>query len=845
MWLVGLGLSASGYAQVTFKAVEGSQWNEHEGSDKVCDGDLNTKWCKYGSDTEQECYVVLEASEATYIQGFVMTTANDNEKWQGRTPKTYTLSGCDTQEGTYEQIYYQADDNYIEDKNFTPYTVYCNSKKKYKYFKLHIKDSNINGDRLFQISEFTLIPATMGITYKEGDGKAYDGNTDAKWEGNCPTSVTLEASEPLYLTGYQFTTANDNKDWRGRNPKNWKIEGSNDNADWHEIISVADNQVMQDFNYYPYYFTLDNPLDEAYKYYRITVTGTQGGGYFQLGEVALVGTVTPHVWETGKDIAPTCTVEGHKTFVCKDCGAVRDNGTIPALGHEYTEKGLCVRCAFPQAGWMTAVDGWYEPTSVEHFNWLASTVRYVDAAVNIRLNQDVDLTDFAGFGNGENAVPYKGELDGRGHWLKNFSISVAEKNCGLFGNTEGAHIHDLGLTGCSVRTSRENSGVLVGNMRDTRVNRVAVMNSFAESRDHVAAIAGNTDGTTLIANCLSNADVHSTEHQAGGLVGTTSGSMTLEKCLFTGTVKNDWSNATGLVSLIDNGTAKPVIRYNIIAATQLSTAGGNENIYPIVNQVLVENGTFDYNYVAKSMVMKTGSGERENAFNTNDYNGFTTSDEDMQVKSFYGGNINWDMENDWKFIATGKYPVLAWMPAESAQEATVGQAGYATLTAAEPLDFSASDVKAYAAQLAGGYVHLAPVVHVPAGEAVVLEAKAGTYSIPFAVEKLDAMPQNDLKASDGNVQGGSSIFVLGDKQNGVGFYPTAATLTLPQGKGYLVVSDEAGVKPFIGIGNNTGTGIAIAPTEDGREAVIYNLAGQRVGHLQKGVNIVNGKKIIY
>ncbi len=250
------GMATANYADVTFTPVAGSDFTDGEGSAKACDGDIGTKWCKSGG---ENCYLIIKASESIYIQGFVMTTANDNESYASRTPKEYKIYGSDTQDGTYELIYHQTDDNYIGDENYTDYTIYCNSTKKYQYFKLQILSSNLNGSTLFQISEFKLLPAEAGFTYKEGNKNAFDGTTGAKWESNPPTSVTLEASEATFLTGYQFTTANDNKQYTGRNPKDWKIEGSNDNATWTEIVSKTDDNTMTDVDYTPVYFELDTP----------------------------------------------------------------------------------------------------------------------------------------------------------------------------------------------------------------------------------------------------------------------------------------------------------------------------------------------------------------------------------------------------------------------------------------------------------------------------------------------------------------------------------------------------------------------------------------------------------
>ncbi len=854
-----LGLATASYAGgvtfkgVTFEAVEGSNWDDNEGSAKVCDGDTNTKWCKDGSSTEASSYVIIKASESIYIQGFVMTTANDNESFAGRTPKEYKIYGSDAQDGTYELIYHQTDDNYIGDKNYTDYTIYCNSTKKYQYFKLHIISSNLSNRELFQISEFKLIPATVGFTYKDGSKNAFDGTTGAKWEGNPTTSVTLEASEATYLTGYQFTTANDNKSFAGRNPGDWKIEGSNDNEAWTEIVSESGNTVMQNVNYTPYYFALDKLPDVAYKYFKVTVTRAQGGGYFQMGELALIGSKNQHQWVEQKVIAPTCYSVGYTIYACSDCGAVKNDAETAMIDHQSYENGLCTECGYPQADWVTAADGWYKPTTTAHFNWLAANVKKnVNPAVKMRLTQDVDLTGFAGFGNGPDAVPFKGELDGDGHWLSNLTIDTDVEYVGLFGKAEGAKIYDLGLKDCSVKTSEPNSGVLAGNMKDVVVNRVAVMSSFAESKDHVGAIVGNTEGTTVISNCLSDADIHSTSHQAGGLVGTTNG-LTLTKCLFTGTVKNDRYTSGGLISLLDSDNkSETTISYNISAATVIENTdnnnGSTQRLFPIMNPA-GRSATYTHNRIAASMKLssKDGTYTVENNFDDiNGSNGKTTPDADMKVKSFYTDDMGWDMVDDWKFVASGEYPVLAWMPAETAQEISISSAGYATVTSGKSLDFSSVEgMKAYAAQVKSSYVGLVSLTDVPAGVAFVVEGKEGTYTVPFATEKLSDMPDNDLKVSDGTVQGGSTVFVLADMSQGVGFYPTAESITVPAGKGYLQVEKASESRDFLGFGGDSETGIDNVTDGDLQENVIYNMAGQRVQKLQKGVNIVGGKKIMY
>ena len=98
-------------------------------------------------------------------------------------------------------------------------------------------------------------------------------------------------------------------------------------------------------------------------------------------------------------------------------------------------------------------------------------------------------------------------------------------------------------------------------------------------------------------------------------------------------------------------------------------------------------------------------------------------------------------------------------------------------------------------------------------------------------------------ASDGTVNGAANIYALGNKTHGIGFYKVSSEITVPAGKGYLEIS--AGVKEFYPFSeiDDTDAINSLTPTEG--EGAIYNLSGQRVNKLQKGINIVNGKKVLF
>ena len=178
------------------------------------------------------------------------------------------------------------------------------------------------------------------------------------------------------------------------------------------------------------------------------------------------------------------------------------------------------------------------------------------------------------------------------------------------------------------------------------------------------------------------------------------------------------------------------------------------------------------------------------------------------------------------------------------EAATVGSAGYTTYVTRKDVSFP-SEVNAYIATTVNGaqeYVTLTQVNSAPKGTPVLLENE-GTFTLTPAATTAD-VTGNLLKASDGTVTGDeSTIFALGKKNDEVGFYLVADGQTVPAGKAYLEVADGGSVKGFL---FNFGDIDAIKTVQGAglKDAAIFNLAGQRMSRMHRGVNLVNGKKII-
>ena len=177
-----------------------------------------------------------------------------------------------------------------------------------------------------------------------------------------------------------------------------------------------------------------------------------------------------------------------------------------------------------------------------------------------------------------------------------------------------------------------------------------------------------------------------------------------------------------------------------------------------------------------------------------------------------------------------------------AAEVTVTDALYATYIAPYDVDFTGAEVSAFAAQTNDTYVHLEPVTTVPAGTAVVVKADAaGTYAVTKTTgATLGAT--NELIAATEEVTADGTQYILAKQDGKVGFAKATPDSKIPAGKGYLVITGN-GVKPFYPFGDDDATGINSLNINDSNDT-IYNVAGQRLDKALKGINIINGKKVL-
>lgn len=99
--------------------------------------------------------------------------------------------------------------------------------------------------------------------------------------------------------------------------------------------------------------------------------------------------------------------------------------------------------------------------------------------------------------------------------------------------------------------------------------------------------------------------------------------------------------------------------------------------------------------------------------------------------------------------------------------------------------------------------------------------------------------------TEGGVSVPAASYVLAAKNGQQGFYQTNGSVTCPQYKCYLTVPASAGsARAFYFPGDEPTSIEGIFAADESGTVSIYNLAGQKLNRLQKGVNIVNGRKVV-
>ncbi|MCR4922337.1 MAG: LamG domain-containing protein [Bacteroidaceae bacterium] len=171
----------------------------------------------------------------------------------------------------------------------------------------------------------------------------------------------------------------------------------------------------------------------------------------------------------------------------------------------------------------------------------------------------------------------------------------------------------------------------------------------------------------------------------------------------------------------------------------------------------------------------------------------------------------------------------------------IGNAGYATFFS--PANVALPEgVEAYTGKVENNSVKLTAVEgNVPAKVGVILKGAAGVYELKPVENAGNSDSSNELKGILQAVEATGTQYVLAEKDGVVGFFKAEAGTQIAEYKAYLEIPEPT-VKVYT-FGNATGIE-SLAPAFSASEGTVYNLSGRRVEKTQKGLYIVNGRKVV-
>lgn len=228
-----------------------------------------------------------------------------------------------------------------------------------------------------------------------------------------------------------------------------------------------------------------------------------------------------------------------------------------------------------------------------------------------------------------------------------------------------------------------------------------------------------------------------------------------------------------------------------------------------------------------------------------------TEASEKQYKLFYAGQYYMGVNGDaTKGDANGEGEAYCWsLVPVKVLPVTITSAEYATFYAPCNVTLPEGLTAYYVSNIGNGYATLTEIEGnvVPANTGVLLNGTANTYNLTIGGEAAEV--ENKLSGTVASEYISTPSYVLSKQNEVVGFYKAMmnqqeGTSFLNNGfRAYLPAGENNARALVFSFGDDVETGII--ETENGNvKTEVYDLAGRRVQNAQKGIFIVNGKKII-
>ncbi len=512
--------------------------------------------------------------------------------------------------------------------------------------------------------------------------------------------------------------------------------------------------------------------------------------------------------------------------------------------HDYVD-GFCSYCNFIQSNYITPSDGWYVIGNEKQLKWFGAYVNAGNTGVNGKLIDNIDLEGIAWTPIGNSTNKYTGIFDGQNYTITNFSYTATGDNNGLFGYINNATIKNFSIGG--VLTSGYNKNGVVGYIKGlSTVSRIhsSLTINVSNCKGHTGGIVGGDEGATTDKPVVEYCEYSGTLNHSGtgdcqaGILGYT-GYGTVRNCIFSGTISGESSRYAGILGYCKQPSFGGVQNCLSIGKIHVSSDGSNKGAI-----IGTWNGDETANVKNNYYCLKEGSNiTRAIGGNTDN----CEAPVNVTADQLSSGEVAYKLGTAfYQTIGSDNYPVL---DSTHGVVGKIADCGYGTLYAADTDVTIPSGVTAYAGKNNGTSIKLTAIADkIKAGEAVVLVGDEGFYSFMPTTGASD-VEDNDLEGSDGTVTTDDSyiVYALANKTNGVGFYKVNADVKVPAGRAYFKLSTGASAKAFYLFGEDDATSLSeeLRVKSEESDAAIYNLSGQRISKLQKGFNIVNGKKVLF
>ena len=487
---------------------------------------------------------------------------------------------------------------------------------------------------------FTAISGTASVRATENYEKLVDGkysstnaNDYSKWcvENFSNAYIIFSSSEPIHIKGYSIVTGNDNQTYKGRNPKDWKLYGCNDesadrNSDsWEEIHSVTDDTILKDINYTKYDYTLDTPTTNKYQYFKLEITALQSNDTMQMSEFILQpcqhnwivkdtfsancttagyeiqecslcteeqtvpdGTsALGHNWIDDNIVAPTCTNEGYTTQICSRCQETRNVNITSALGHSYVD-GVCSVCKEVNLKEPALLNGYYQISNVSELYWFAGLV-------NGTLTDGTEQNTSANAVLTADIVVNKNVFDENGNLISDTDSLLAWTP--ISGNSSNYYTgifdgQNHTISGLYFNDENAQCVGLFNRIENSTIRNLGVINSYFNGNVEVGSICGYSH-YSAIENCYSTGTVNGNNY-IGGICGRKYYG-TITNCFNNGKVTGT-SNASGICGFgygeISNCYNTGIVNGNAICA--------RDSYLKVTNSYYLEDTATDSNATAKT-----------------------------------------------------------------------------------------------------------------------------------------------------------------------------------------------------------------------------------------------------